>query len=80
MPTIHQEDGFNFMIYTSDHAPAHVHVFKGGAEIVINLGDAKTGPYIRDQKDMKKKSARKAVHLTEERQEFFLEKWSEIHG
>lgn len=37
MPTIHSEDGFRFVIYFNDHAPAHVHAFKSG-ETVINLG------------------------------------------
>ena len=80
MPTVHQEDGFDFMIYTFDHEPAHVHVFKGGEEVVINLGDAENGPSIRDNKDMKKKNAKKATRIAESRQNFLLEKWEEIHG
>ena len=28
MPTVLRRDGFDVMIYTHDHAPAHVHVWK----------------------------------------------------
>jgi Domain of unknown function (DUF4160) len=39
MPTGLRQDGFDVMIYTDDHPPAHVHVFKAGEEIIIDLGD-----------------------------------------
>jgi hypothetical protein len=40
MATVLRQDGFEVAIYNRDHPPIHVHVFKAGAETVINLGDA----------------------------------------
>ena len=31
MPTLIRHEGFEVRIYTLDHSPAHVHVFKAGA-------------------------------------------------
>jgi Domain of unknown function (DUF4160) len=39
-----RQDGFRFIIYPNDHLPAHVHVFKGGAEVSIFLGDSNALP------------------------------------
>jgi hypothetical protein len=41
MPTVLRKDGFEFMIYTDDHEPAHVHVFKGEgkAKIIISTAE-----------------------------------------
>jgi hypothetical protein len=42
MITVHRAAGFSVVIFTNDHEPAHVHVFKDG-EAKINLagpGDA----------------------------------------
>lgn len=34
MPTVLQQDGFSVMIYTRDHMPRHVHVFRAESEVV----------------------------------------------
>lgn len=39
MPTVLCQAGFDFMVYTHDHRPAHVHIWKGGNELIVNLGD-----------------------------------------
>ena len=36
-PTVLREDGFRLVIYTRDHDPAHVHVFKAENEAVIDI-------------------------------------------
>jgi hypothetical protein len=54
MPTVLREDGFELMIYTNDHQPAHVHVHKAGAEAVIELDPV----FLRDVIGMSKKNAR----------------------
>jgi Domain of unknown function (DUF4160) len=38
MPTIIKQDGFRVVMYPNDHIPSHVHVYKGGGEVRINLG------------------------------------------
>jgi pterin-4a-carbinolamine dehydratase len=37
MPTVIREAGFEVRIYTLDHPPAHVHVWKAGAVVKIDL-------------------------------------------
>jgi len=80
MPTVLSQDGFDVMIYTRDHPPAHVHVWKAGGEAVINLGSDAAAPSIREINRMPKKNVRKAVRIIEENQTFLLVKWREIHG
>lgn len=38
-PTVKRKEGFEFLIYTKDHPPAHVHVWKAGDEVLFNLSD-----------------------------------------
>jgi hypothetical protein len=79
MPVIRREAGFEFRIYTEDHEPPHTHAMKGGTEAVINLGDDRASPHIRDIFRMKPKDARRALDITIREQGYFLEKWREIH-
>ena len=37
MPTVLRQDGFEFVIYTNDHEPMHVHAYKGDGEAKIEL-------------------------------------------
>jgi hypothetical protein len=37
MPTVIREAGFEVRIYTFDHPPQHVHVWKAGAAVKIDL-------------------------------------------
>ena len=76
MPTVVRKDGFEFMIYTDDHEPAHVHVFKGEGKAKIIISTAEP---VR-VKDMKPKIVRQAVKIVEAHQDYLLEKWEEIHG
>ncbi len=80
MPTVLSQDGFDVMIYTKDHLPAHVHVWKAGGEVVIDLGGDVVAPSIREHKRMRKENVRKAVGIVEENQMVLLIQWREIHG
>lgn len=40
MPTVLREDGFEVRVNLREHAPPHVHVLKGGAEVLIYLDPA----------------------------------------
>ena len=64
------------MIFTNDHQPAHVHVFKAGAEAVINLAPMS----IRENYRMPKKDLRKAVEIVASHRELLRQAWREIHG
>lgn len=76
MPTIYRQDGFAVMIYTDDHLPAHVHVWKAEGEVVVNLDDA----FVREINDMGRGDVRRAVEIVEANQESFRRRWREIHG
>ena len=76
MPTVLRQDGFDVTIYTNDHRPPHVHVWKAGGEIVINLDPVE----IARVEAMKRKDAAKAVEIVEEYRDDLLERWHEIHG
>lgn len=80
VPTVLRKDGFNFVIYTDDHAPRHTHIKKAGKEVVINLGDNNTKPAERENKGMNLKNRSKALQLAAEHQSYLIEKWRELHG
>lgn len=68
------------MIYTNDHFPPHVHVFKAEDEVVISLGNAYTPPRIRENIGMSRRDERSALVLVGEHQDAFLAEWRRIHG
>ena len=76
MPTVLRQDGFDLMIYTNDHRPPHVHVWKASGEIVSNLDPVG----IVRVEGMKRKNAARAVEIVEEYRDDLLERWHEIHG
>lgn len=79
MPKVFDESGFRGQIYTDDHEPPHIHVFKAGAEIIVLLlGDQ--APAIRRNKGMSLRDAKRALALVAEHQEEALRIWEEIHG
>jgi len=66
------------MIYTKDHEPMHVHVFKQG-EVIINLGDADTPVWVRGNNSMSAQDERRTLIIVGENQEFLQTKWREIY-
>jgi Domain of unknown function (DUF4160) len=81
MPTVLQQGGFDFVIYSNDHQPSHVHVFKGNAELVVNIGDENTKPVVRENRGVTKKADfAKILRMVADNQNFLLEKWRKIHG
>jgi Domain of unknown function (DUF4160) len=89
MPKVLEDLQNNFFvyIYTNDHIPAHVHVFKGKKndanqmEIKINIGSEVQPPSLVSANDkMKKKDLIAAIKLVANNQEMLLSKWREIHG
>ena len=71
-----RQDGFEFVIYSNDHTPLHVHVFKGDGEAKINL----LSVIVVESWNVKKSDARKAKRIAVKYQIFLIEKWREIHG
>ena len=80
MPVVFRKDGFNFVIYVDDHEPGHTHVKKAGKEVVINLGDERTAPQIRNKNGMPNADIRKAIKLVFAHQDDLIAKWKELHS
>lgn len=81
MPTVHREEGFNVVIYPNDHLPSHVHVFKAGGQVIINLGNEVESPSL-DQVygDISNKDVIKALKIVQANQLKLIEAWRTIHG
>ncbi len=80
MPSVLRQQGFRVVIYQNDHRPRHVHVIKGRAEVLINLGDKDTVPQVRENFRMKKNEERRALRLVGHYQDYLIQRWIEIHG
>jgi len=79
MVTVHREGAFRVVIFTDDHAPAHVHVRGDGtAKIVLTGADGE--PELISADGMKRGDIRKAMRIVTEQQDYLLECWSKIHG
>lgn len=80
MPTVLRQDGFDVMIFTHDHSPAHVHVFKAEGEVIIVLGDEKTRLQTRENNRMSLKDEKRAIAIVADNQSMLLQEWKKIHG
>ncbi len=74
MPTVLRRDGFEVMIYTHDHLPMHVHVFRGGAEVLISIETIA----MREVRGMKTKDVRAAQEIVAANQELLMSEWNRI--
>ena len=77
MPTVIREAGFEVRIYTFDHPPPHVHVWKAGAVVKIDLATQEAVEIVgtitdREVKRAERLVARHAARLKRE--------WARIHG
>jgi hypothetical protein len=77
MPKILEINGYKFYIYTDDHLPIHVHVWKGGAEAKVTLV-----PQISIQANygFKAKQLKQIIKIIVDNYNHIIEKWYETHG
>ncbi len=75
MATIVRQAGFEIMIYSRDHEPPQVHVWRAQAELVVNLNPIE----IRENNGMSPNDARKAITMVEEYQAELLIEWRRFH-
>ncbi|MBC7542777.1 MAG: DUF4160 domain-containing protein [Candidatus Sericytochromatia bacterium] len=80
MPTVLSEGGFEVVIYTTDRMPPHVHVWRGGCEVAIHLGDADTRPKVDGPHRLKRQELRAALELVARHQAYLLRVWEMYHG
>ena len=79
MVVIHRAVGFRFVIYTSDHEPAHVHI-TGPGQAKINLAGRDGKPEAVYSIGIKRADMRRLLIEVAERRSEFLEVWKRIHG
>lgn len=76
MPTVLRIQGFQFIIFSSDHPPAHVHVRRDGklAKVLLNpILFERTGGFNSGEQN-------KILDLVREHQEFLLSQWQRLYG
>jgi hypothetical protein len=70
-------EGFALRVYTDDHHPAHVHVFRAGAEIRVYLRGRR--PYEKVAGRMSASDIRRALRIVGEHHEERLRLWRKYH-
>jgi len=63
-----------------EHGPAHVHVFKAGGEVIIELGTPGESCVLREAHSMKTADIVRAVRIVEMNPEELRESWRKYHG
>jgi hypothetical protein len=79
MVVVHRAHGFRFVIYTSDHEPAHVHI-TGAGQAKINLLGPDGAPEIVFSMGIKRSDMRRLVAEVSLQRAAFLHEWERIHG
>jgi hypothetical protein len=74
MPTIFRKDGFQFLFYSNEHRPIHVHVRYGGGEAVFNLENEVE---LRESHGLKLRELSKAQSLAESNRDAIIQLWNE---
>ena len=77
MPTVLREAGFEVRIYTLDHSPPHVHVWKAGAVLKIDLA---THDAIEIVGTISDKDVKRAERLVARHAARLQREWTKIHG
>ena len=80
MATVLRINGYIVRIWSNDHLPRHVHVFKGDGECVINLVGEGGNPELQEFYGMKRKEVARAIALVADNQEKLIKAWTQIHG
>lgn len=71
-----RQHGFDVVIHTNEHGPAHVHVFRGGNKLKATLQPVR----IMHNNGFNGGERRRIRSLLEEYQELLLNEWSRLHG
>ncbi|WP_231638969.1 DUF4160 domain-containing protein [Sphingomonas profundi] len=79
MPTVLREGGLRVIIYTTDHAPPHVHVF-GDGETKIGLGDGANASEVIRRVDATIAESRRALRIVRGSHAYLMRCWTDLHG
>lgn len=70
-----REHGFDVRLYTKDHPPAHVHVFKGENEAKVALKPVS----VLDNSGFNNRELKEVTELISAHQEMLLTEWDKYH-
>ena len=81
MPTVLRIGGFEVIIRLPprEHGPPHVHVFKAGGRVIINLPDAEQPRSVRKVVHMREPDIALAIRLVERHEEYLMSVWRRLH-
>lgn len=71
-----RQHGFDVVIHTNEHGPAHVHVFRGGNQLKAELQPVR----IVYNKGFNGRERRRIRTLLEAYQALLLREWAKLHG
>jgi hypothetical protein len=74
------EDGYRIMIFTDDHEPAHVHVFKAGCVAIFLLNCPAAPPSLRERSGFSFRESNRIEKLLTRHLDLLCEAWKELHG
>ena len=82
MPTVLKVDGFQIRIRLPprEHGPPHVHVWKAGAFVVIDLASGELPTRVRRVRGMRAADLVAAFQIVEGNVELLLKQWRKYHG
>jgi hypothetical protein len=80
MVVVHRAHGYRFVIYLSDHEPAHVHLIGGGGEAKVDLMGSDGGPRLVWVVGIGRADLRRLLSEVRDRQAEFLASWRRLHG
>jgi hypothetical protein len=77
MPTVLTVNGYAVKVYypPREHGPAHVHVFRAGEEVLIDLDPVA----VRENRGMRTSHVVEAVGIVEDHLEVLRSEWERIH-
>ncbi|MCY3918005.1 MAG: DUF4160 domain-containing protein [Chloroflexi bacterium] len=70
-----QRHGYDVVIHSEDHGPAHVHVIRGGNEVLIELVTWR----ILENHRFNERELRRIRKLLREHEALLVETWSRLH-
>ena len=86
MVQVSHHDGWKIVVNSNDHAPPHVHVYRGGRTCRVTIGvPGETSPAPFPWPEPKKttmdaREVAEAVRRVAREQATAFEKWREVHG
>jgi hypothetical protein len=80
VPTILRFRGFNILIYTGDHGPAHVHAKGGGVEATFNLNCESGAVALRERKGTTATEEAALARFIAEKRDILCSAWEAMHG